>query len=52
MTIAVMIGAVTSISPILYTNTNNDDHELHRCDCGMMLVIYLIGIVVMAAPWC
>jgi hypothetical protein len=45
MTIAVMIGAVISISPVLRCN-------LIHCDCVMMLVIYLIGIVVMAAPWC
>ena len=48
--IAVMIGAVISISPVLHTNTKNDDHELHQCDCGMMLVIHLIVIVVMVAP--
>ena len=48
--IDVMIGALTSIRPMLYTNMNNvDDPELHQCDCGMLLEIRLIGIVVMVA---
>ncbi len=40
--IDVMIGAVISIRPMLYTNMNNvDDPELRQCDCGMMFVIIL-----------
>jgi hypothetical protein len=30
---------------------NNDDHELRQCDCGMLFLICVIGVVVMAAPW-
>ncbi len=49
--IDVMIGAVISVRPMLHTNINNvDDPELHQCDCVMLLVIYLIGIVLMVAP--
>ena len=50
--IDVMIGAVISIRPMLHTNINNlDDPELRQCDCGMLFLICVIGIVVMAAPW-
>ncbi len=49
--IDVMIGALTSIRPMLYTNMNYvDDPELHQCDCGMLFEIHLIGIVVMVVP--
>ena len=29
----------------------NDDHELRQCDCGMLFLICVIGVVEMAAPW-